>query len=211
MVLPLISMKIDKYEKTGKGKYRLYLSNGEVIDTYDNVILKNELLLKKTLDENTYHQIFKDSELEEVYNMAYKYISIRIRSIKEINDYLKRKKINEDIINQVIDRLIQEKLLNDETFTQAFIKDKLKFTTMGEYKIINELKQHQIPNDIIEKYSYLMNEDILTEKIIKLVEKQIKNNRKYDNKTLRNKIYNSLMNLGYSSNLIVPVLNQYFN
>ena len=42
-------MKIDKYEKIGVGKYRLSLSNGEVLDIYDDVIVDNELL--KKLDE----------------------------------------------------------------------------------------------------------------------------------------------------------------
>ena len=52
-----MNMKIDKYEKIGKDKYRLFLSNGEVIDTYDNVILDNELLLKKELDNSLYNRI----------------------------------------------------------------------------------------------------------------------------------------------------------
>ena len=58
-------MKIDKYEKIGKGKYRLYLSNGEVIEIYDDVIISNELLLKKEIDVNIYNKILKDSELQE--------------------------------------------------------------------------------------------------------------------------------------------------
>lgn len=204
-------MKIEKYEKTGKSKYRLYLDNGEVIDTYDNVILKNDLLLKKTLNQNTYNQIFYDNTIEENYNLAFKYISMRIRSTKEIKDYLKRKNAKDDIIEEVVLRLEKDKLLNDDDFTQAFIKDKLKFTTMGEYKIINELKHHQIDSEIINKYSYLMSEDVMTEKIIKLVDKQIKSNHKYDNFTLRNKIYNNLINLGYSSSQVAAVLNNYFN
>lgn len=204
-------MNIDKYEKTGKGKYRLYLDNGEVLDTYDNVILKNDLLLKKTLDNNKYNKIIEDNTKEEAYNNAFKYISIRKRSTKEIRDYLKRKNTNEDIIEEVMLRLTKEKLLNDEEYTQAFIKDKLRFTTMGEYKIINELKRQGISSDIINKYSHLMSEDILLEKITKLIEKQIKNNHKYDNKTLRNKIYINLLNSGYSSELITKVLNSYLN
>ena len=46
---------------------------------------------------------------------------------------------------------------------------------MGEYKIINELKKHNISNDIINKYSYLWNEDTMIPKIEKLVDKQINN------------------------------------
>lgn len=209
-MLHLIEMKIEKYQKIGKNKYRLFLNTGEVIDTYDNVILKNDLLIKKELTQDIYNKIFKDTEIEEFYLLTYKYISIRKRSIKETKDYLNKKKVPNDIAEQIINRLTKEKLLNDEEFVQAFIKDKLKFTTMGEYRIISELKRHHISNDLINKHSSLMNEDVLTEKIIKLVDKQIKANRKYDNKILRNKIYNNLIKLGYSSNLIVSVLNNYF-
>ena len=45
-------MKIDKYEKLKNGKYRVYLSTGEVIDTYDDVILNKDLLLKYISDNN---------------------------------------------------------------------------------------------------------------------------------------------------------------
>ena len=55
--LLLIYMKIDKYEKIGSSKYRLYFDNGEVIDTYDEVILKNELLLKKDITSLMYSNI----------------------------------------------------------------------------------------------------------------------------------------------------------
>ena len=52
-------MKIDKYENLSKDKYRLFLDNGEVIDTYDDVILENNLLMKKDLDLKTYNRLFK--------------------------------------------------------------------------------------------------------------------------------------------------------
>ena len=44
-----MTLKISKYEKIGVDKYRIYLDNGEVIDSYDNVILENDLLLKKEI------------------------------------------------------------------------------------------------------------------------------------------------------------------
>ncbi len=206
-----MNMKIEKYEKIGTSKYRLYLDNGEVIDTYDNVILKNKLLTKKALDQDTYNKIFTDNIIEEKYNMAVKYISIRIRSKQEIIEYLKRKNTNKDTIEEIVLLLEKNKLLNDEIFTQAFINDKLKFTTMGSYKIINELKKHQISDDIINKYSNIMSDNILKEKIIKLIDKQIKTNNKKDNTYLKNKLYNKLINLGYPASLTIDILNSYFN
>lgn len=203
-------MKIEKYEKTGKDKYRLYLDNGEVIDTYDEVILQNELLLKKEFTPSIYQKVLMESRIGEYYHVALKYIAVRIRSTKEIRDYLRKKKVEEEDIGIIIDRLTDEKLLDDDYFCQCFIKDKLRFTSMGEYKIINELKKHNLDSHIIDKYSDLMNEEVMMKKISTIVEKQIRNNHKLDSLKLRNKLYHQLIGLGYSSSMVVELLNQKF-
>lgn len=209
-MLHLMTLKIEKYEKIGQAKYRLYLSNGEVIDTFDEIILKNNLLLKKELDNHLYNQVITESKIQEYYNACIKYITVRIRSTKEISDYLKKKNVENEDINYIIEKLTKEKFLDDNHFCECFIKDKLKFTTMGEHKIIFELKKHNISVDIIENNRYLMSEDILKEKIDKIITKQISTNRKLDKSKLRNKLYNHLLNAGYSSNLIVDRLNIHF-
>ena len=203
-----MTMKIEKKKKIGSSKYRLYLNNGEVIDTYDDVILKNDLLLKQELTTKEYSKILTETNIAELYNSCIKYITVRLRSTKEIKDYLKRKKTEEEDINIIIKKLIDNKLLDDEHFTECFIKDKLNFTTMGEYKIINELKKHNIESNIVNKYSYLWDKEIMLPKIEKLVDKQINNNKKLDKYKLRNKIYYYLLNQGYSSDNIVEILNK---
>ena len=76
-------MKIDKYEKIGSSKYRLFLSNGEVIDTYDNVILNLDLLLKSDISISDYNKILNDTVIYDKYNACLKYIQVRVRSIKD--------------------------------------------------------------------------------------------------------------------------------
>ncbi len=203
-------MKIEKYEKIGTLKYRLYLNNGEVIDTYDDVILENELLLKKELDAHLYNKILIDTNLQEYYNACVKYIQTRLRSTKEIDDYLKRKQVTEEDRIFIIEKLTKKGLLNDKYFTKCFINDKLKFTNMGEYRIINELKKLNISPTIIEENKYLFNEEIIQEKINKKIEKAIKSNHKLDNYKLRNKLYNSLLRDGYNPSQVISSLNQYF-
>lgn len=201
-------MKIEKYEKKNKEKYRLYLDNGEVIDTYDDVILNNNLLLKKELDLNTYNKILIDSSIFENYNACLKYITVRIRSQKEIEDYLKRKKVSTEDIDKIVNKLLSNNILNDDYFTTCFIKDKLRFTSWGPYKIINELKKHNIDNTIIDKKIDLLDEETVYEKLTKLIDKQIKSNHKLDNIRLRNKLYNNFLNLGYKSSTIINILNE---
>lgn len=201
-------MKISKYEKTGKDKYRIYFTNGEIIDTYDNVILSNELLLKKEIDYILYNKIIEETYIEESYVLCRKYIEYRIRSVKEIKDYLIKKNISSNIIDIVIDKLIKNNYLDDEYFCKCFINDKLKFTNMGSYQIINELRRNEIDDIIIDSYKYLMDEDVMNQRINKLIDKGIKVNK--DKTKLRNKLYNNLVRLGYPMDLVISNLNNRF-
>ena len=71
-------MKIDKYEKIKESQYRLYLDNGEIIDTYDDIILKNDLLIKKEITSSIYNTIMYENKIQDLCNICIKYISYRI-------------------------------------------------------------------------------------------------------------------------------------
>ena len=202
-------MKIEKYKKIKDNKFRLTFDNGTVLDIYEDVILKNNLLYKKEIDICLLNEIENDNNYQMVYNIALKYIDVRLRSIYEIEVYLKNKGYSLEIIERTIDKLKKNKLLDDEVFTKAFIKDKINFTSMGKFKIINELSKVKVNADIIDKYIYEIDEEIWYEKINKLVNKYLKCNRKYSGFVLKNKIYLYLIKLGYDKNFVINVLNNY--
>ena len=56
-------MKIEKYVKLSKNKYRIIFENGEVFDTYDNVILDNDLLLTHSISLELYKKILSDTTM----------------------------------------------------------------------------------------------------------------------------------------------------
>ena len=84
-------MKIEKYELNKKNNYNVYLSNGEVLELNEYVITQNELLIKKEIDKELYNKLQKDNKICELVNIGIKYINVRLRSIKEIKDYLSKK------------------------------------------------------------------------------------------------------------------------
>ena len=107
----------------------------------------------------------------------------------------------------MIERLLKNKLLDDSVFARAFIKDKMNFTTMGPYRIELELKKHKIDDKIIKKYINEIDRDMIYDKIDRQINKLIKSNKNKSN--LRNKIYNNLLGLGYSSEMVVSMINKY--
>lgn len=203
-------MKIEKYELIKKNKYNVFLSNGEVITLDERVITENELLLKKEIDNKLYDKVNRENRIYELVDIAIKYISVRLRSIKEMRDYLKKKEENIELIDTAIDKLIKLGYLDDNTFAKAFIKDKLTFTNMGDYKIKMELDRLGISYEIIEENISLIDENLLEEKIKKQIDKDIRTNKKYNGVMLKNKIYNHLVNAGYSKEKVIRIL-EYYN
>lgn len=202
-------MKIEKYELTKKNSYNIYLSNGEVITLNERVITKNELLLRKEINSELYDKLKYENNIYDAIDKAIKYISVRLRSTKEIKDYLIKRGYSLDVVEAAIKELLNNKYLDDDIFTKAYIKDKLSFTSKGDYKIKMELVQLGIDNNIIESNIAMIDEDILINRIKKSIEKDIKTNKKYKGVVLKNKIYNHLITQGYSKEKVLNVINIY--
>ncbi len=202
-------MEIVKYELTKKNIYNVYLSNGEVLELDESVITNNELLLKKRIDNDLYDKLKRDNKICILVNVSIKYINVRLRSIKEIKDYLLKKEDDTNLIDEVISRLIKMGYLDDRRFTEAYIKDKLNFTSWGDYKIINELNKLGISSLYIEDNIDLLNDDILNERMRKIIDKDIRTNKKYSGLKLKNKIYNHLLTSGYSKEKVISLINSY--
>lgn len=202
-------MEIVKYELMKKNIYNVYLSNGEVLELDESVITNNELLLKKRIDNDLYDKLKRDNKICILVNASIKYINVRLRSIKEIKDYLLKKEEDTNLIDEVISRLIKMGYLDDRRFTEAYIKDKLNFTSWGDYKIINELNKLGISSLYIEDNTDLLNDDILNERMRKIIDKDIRTNKKYSGLKLKNKIYNHLLTSGYSKEKVISLINSY--
>lgn len=202
-------MKIEKYELTKKNIYNVYLSNGEVLELNGKVITDNELLIKKDIDNELYDKLKRDNTICMLMDTSVKYIDRRLRSINELRDYLKNKEEDTIIIEEVIDKLIDNKYLDDDRFTKAFIKDKLNFTNWGDYKIKNELKRLGVNEEIIYNNMTSIDDNIYYERINKIIDKGISTNKKYSGIKLKNKIYNHLLTLGYSKEKVISIINNY--
>ena len=151
-----MNMKILKYEKKKNNTYKIYLEGNNTVTVYDDVIIKNNLLYKKEIDKKLLEKLNIENNKEDIYNKCIKYISVRIRSKYEIEEYLKNKQVELVEIEKTINKLVKSNLLDDDLFAKSFIHDKLNFTTMGPYKIEQELRKHKIDSNIINNYIFCL-------------------------------------------------------
>ena len=131
-------MRINKFKKVGTNKYRIYFDNNSLL-LYEDVILKYNLLYKKDIDSDLLLEIDKENLKASIYDVSLKYISIRMRSIKEMREYLNRKKFDNKDIEDTINKLINNGLLDNKKFAISFVNDKIHLTNNGIDKIKNDL------------------------------------------------------------------------
>lgn len=199
-------MKINKFKKIGSNKYRIYFDN-ETLVIYEDVILKYNLLYKKDIDTDLLLQINEDNYKASIYDSAIRYIGIRMRSIKEVKEYLNKKKYDNRDIESVVNKLIEQGLLNDKKFAISYVNDKIYLTKSGPDKIKNELIKLGINEKDIHNAFNNIDNGALMDKLNKIIDKEIKLNVKLPINKMKNKIITRCINLGYKYEDIIEILN----
>lgn len=200
-------VKIEKIVKQKNSKYKIILDSQEKIITHDEVILKNNLLHNKEITNEMFNKINLDNVYYDVYIKVVKYISTKMRSKKEIDNYLNKFNMEETDKKSIIIKLEEIGLINDEIFTKCFISDRFHLSSDGPLLIKKELLKHDIDEEVIDKYlNKLSNEDIIS-KLDKLIDKKVKLNHKYSNYLLKQRISKDLSNRGFEYNMILSRIN----
>ena len=200
-------MLINKIIKMKNNKYKILIDDLTVI-TYDNVILDNDLLYKKSISDSLLKKIINDTYYYDVYNKVVKFIMRRRRSEKEINEYIESFEIDEDKKNSIIQKLKSINLINDNEYCSAYINDKLYMTKEGINKIKKDLLNQNIPIDVIEYNLKNVDSELINKRLEDIIIKKIKVNKKYSNNYLKNKILNDMINLGYDKNTILDIIDK---
>ena len=202
-------MKIEKFTKNKNGMYILILDNGNKIKVHEDLILKYELLLSKKINEELLEAIQKENQIYEIYEVALKYINTRLRSSKELIEYLKKKGYEYDSINQVLSMLKKQGYLDEAIYASSFVHDKILMSNYGPNKIYSELEKLVIDNNIISDKISIYTKEMECERINKIIEKQIKLNHNKGASLLKRKIQTFLLSLGYTSSYINECISKY--
>lgn len=191
-------MKIIKYQKINSGEYVIELENGEKIKLFEDIILKENLLWKKEIDD--IDSLLKKNSQYEIYDVALKRLSNHVECRYGIYAFLNKKGYDEKSINEVIDKLIKKGYLNDAYYAKCYTMDHINLSNDGPRKIKKHLDEMHIPDKLYLEYLDI-DDKIWYERIKKYVDKNLKINKKSEY-FFKNKMLVNLVNLGYEKEMI---------
>ena len=155
----------------------------------------------------SHHRRLTSNGVKRAKDYAFKLLSYRPRSIKEIEGRLKKKDYSSKVILEVIKTLKRLKFLNDKEFARMWVESRIKTRPMGRYRVEQELIQKGIDRDLIEKNlsDYREEEEIKLAK--ELAQRKLKKSyRNLDEVTTKRRLYGFLQRRGFSYDTIQEVL-----
>jgi regulatory protein len=106
--------------------------------------------------------------------------------------------ISGDEQNRIIQRLTQEKFLDESRYCRAFVNDKFKYSRWGIYKIKYELKKKQIPVHLIAEALEGIDSEENQEQLQQLLSQKMKMVKGRNGYEIRQKLMRFALGRGFS-------------
>ncbi|MDQ0256880.1 regulatory protein [Evansella vedderi] len=141
--------------KRNKGRFHIYLDKGEgeeyAFTVSEDVLVKRQLIKGRKLTEKEIEAIREEDVLDKAFQKALNFLSYRMRSKKEVLQYLKDQEVQQEEASQLLDRLKDLNLLDDQMFAAAFVRTKKNTQKKGPLIIEQELYEKGISQRMIDK------------------------------------------------------------
>jgi len=113
--------------------------------------VKLGLKVEQELSEREVEEIIKKAEFQKTYDKLVRFATLRPRSEKEVNDWLRKYKVHESIHKELFIRLKRLDLLDDRKFAQWWVEQRITFRPRGKRALSFELRQKGIDRDLINQ------------------------------------------------------------
>ncbi len=189
-------------QKKSTDRVNVYVNGAYFGSVFIDVCLKYGIKKGAIFSENKLNEIFLESDKQIALNKTAKYISAKLKTTKEVEEYLTKKEYSKPVIDFVVSKLKEYKYLDDESYVKSYVNTyKNKY---GILKIKNNLLIKGISKEFLEEFfkDYETNLESLEE----MAKKYLKNKEiNYENLT---KLFRYLASKGFSYDDINLVINK---
>lgn len=125
----------------------------------------------------------------------------------DMREKMMRWGVASDVQDKIVDRLIDDKFIDDERFARVFISDKLRFNHWGRRKIEQALFQKRIPKQISQPILNEITDQEYIEQLIPLIKSKRKSlSSVEDDYELRQRLVRFALQRGFTFDVIRQVI-----
>ncbi|HLO11008.1 MAG TPA: recombination regulator RecX [Pseudoneobacillus sp.] len=199
-------------QKKQTGRFNIYVSDGSsekyAFSVDEDVLIKYQLKKGMELDEFTQIDVLYQDTVRKALSTSIQYLAVRMRSEKEVKDYLRQKEMEDTVIQEVVHKLYSLKYLNDEEFALAYVRTQINTTDKGPNVVKLELRDKGIEGSIVENVMMEFTYDLQLSKVLQLCQKAQKKRRNDSLYVFNQKLKQALNRKGYSFQIIDEAMDE---
>ena len=194
-------MKIQSINLKSKRNTNIFVAVTDVgeFELHSDIIVKNGIKIG-IVNDNYFFDSVKESAELIAFNLCVKYISSKLKTEKQIKDYLYKHEFHKDVVDAVIEKLKEYKIIDDKMYAETYIRSNDKFS---KNKVKQKLMSVGVKNDLIGETT---NEIDDLESCIYHAEKYLRN--KVIDRQTTEKLFRRLTSMGYTWETIKSTLNK---
>lgn len=204
----MLITKIEK-QKNNQKRYSIYIDGEYKFALSGEDVLYFKFNEGMEIEIQRYHYIMEYVIYTKAKDKAYKYLGYKQRTQKELTDKLIQQQYPEEIIERVVQLFKGYGYINDHSYAQYHINNRVRFKPMAKKMIKYELAQKGISGEIIDstiEASCLNELDMATQ----LLQKKVKSQIAIDEKD-KKRAYNYLLRRGFNFDTINKAFKIVFN
>ncbi|MCI3919500.1 RecX family transcriptional regulator [Paenibacillus sp. TRM 82003] len=195
-------------QKRQKHRYNVFVDEQFALAVHEDVLMKHRLFKGERIDAARLQEVLKDEERQDAYVRAIRWLGARPRTEKEVRMYLKRREYEDEVIDECVKRLAEQRYIDDERFSHALAEERLKLQGKGKQWIKQELLQKGVDKGTVQETIGSLDPEDETEAAVKLARKRWRSLAKEeDSAAARRKLYGYLARRGYSASAVRAAVN----
>lgn len=140
---------IKRQKRVGSNRYNIFIDGSYAFTMSDLDLSMSGLRSGQELSQEEIEKFSQSAKEAKAYALALRYLAVRLRSRREILDYLKRKECEEQDIEAALERLEGLGLVDDVKFAQAWIADRMAVRPRSRMRLSQELMAKGVARDDI--------------------------------------------------------------
>ena len=138
-----------RFQKRNKDRVNVYLDGAFGFGLA--AVEASRLRVGQTLSDDEIVELQMRDDIERAYERALNYLSYRPRSRAEVRRNLRKKDLEDQLIDVVVGRLTRAGLLDDEEFAKYWVDNRARFNPRGLRGLRYELRQKGVSHEVIEE------------------------------------------------------------
>lgn len=191
--------KITKLEvqKKNKDRVNVYLDGTFAFGADISIVGEYGLFKGKEIDDEYLQDVIAADEKQKAWNYALSFLSGRARTESEMKQRLSDKGYDDDISNGTILRLKSCGYIDDDDFSERFIRDRLALSKDGRLKIKQALYQKGVDRQTIEDKLGEVSDDDEFDRALAVAYKKLRSISETDIFKKKRKLYSYLLGRGF--------------